>query len=118
MKKIIFILLVITLTSFCTAKDKPNIPGIGPVSEIKKIQGDFQFTEGPAADMQGNLYFSDVAANKIYKLSKDAKISVFIKPSAHANGLMFESKDKLLACQMDGQLVSIDIKTKKSCDFI
>jgi len=114
MKKLIFVLLVIMLSLFCSAKDKSYIPGIGPVNSIKKIQGDFQFTEGPAADTQGNLYFTDVSANKIYKMNKDEEISTFFEPSAHANGLMFESKDKLIACQMDGQLVSIDIETKKA----
>jgi len=114
MKKLILVLFAIMLTLFCTAKDKSYIPGIGPVSEINKIQGDFQFTEGPAADMQGNLYFTDVSANKIYKLNADGKISVFIESSAHANGLMFESKNKLIACQMDGQLISINTKTKKT----
>jgi gluconolactonase len=114
MRKVIFILFVIILTLSSTAEEKFSIPGIGPVSMIKKVQGNFQFTEGPAADMQGNLYFSDVAANKIYKMNKDGEIFVFLEPSGHANGLMFESKDKLIACQMDGQLVSINPETKKT----
>ncbi len=113
MKKLIFVLLVVTLTLLCTAKDKSYIPGIGPVNAVKKVQGDFQFTEGPAADMEGNLYFSDVAGNKIYKMDKNGEISVFLEPSGHANGLMFEGKDKLIVCQMDGQLVSINPETKK-----
>ncbi len=113
MKKFISILLVIILTLSSTAKEKSSIPGIGPVSTIKKVQGDFQFTEGPVWDMQGNLYFSDVAGNKIYKMDKNGEISVFLEPSGHANGLMFEDKDKLLVCQMDGQLISINPGTKK-----
>ncbi|MEJ2567823.1 MAG: SMP-30/gluconolactonase/LRE family protein, partial [candidate division WOR-3 bacterium] len=113
MKKITFSLLLTMFTLLCTAKDKTYIKGIGPISPVKKVQGDFQFTEGPAWDMQGNLYFSDVSANKIYKMNKDGGISVFIEPSGHANGLMFENKDKLLVCQMDGQLVSINPETKK-----
>jgi gluconolactonase len=113
MKKLILVLVVITFPLLCAAKEKPNIPGIGPVSAVKKVQGDFLFTEGPAADMEGNLYFSDVSGNTIYKMDKDREISVFLEPSGHANGLMFENKDKLLACQMDGQVISIKIKTKK-----
>lgn len=112
MKKLVFVSLVMILTLFCTAKDKSYIPGIGPVSPIKKVQGNFQFTEGPAADMEGNLYFSDVAGNKIYKMDKNGEISFFLDPSGHANGLMFEGKDKLIVCQMDGQLISINPGTK------
>jgi hypothetical protein len=44
------------------------IPGIGPVGEIVKVQGDFQFTEGPGDDGQGNLYFTDIPANRIHQL--------------------------------------------------
>jgi gluconolactonase len=113
MKKFVSILLVIIFTLSSTAKEKSSIPAIGPVSMIKKVQGNFQFTEGPAADMQGNLYFSDVAANKIYKMNTDGEISVFLEPSGHANGLMFENKDKLIVCQMDGKLISINPETKK-----
>ncbi len=113
MKKLTFSLLLIMVTLFCTAKENSSIPGIGPVGTIKKVQGDFQFTEGPASDMQGNLYFSDVSANKIYKMNTNGEISVFLEPSGHANGLMLESKDKLLVCQMDGQVISINPETKK-----
>lgn len=110
---LLIIALPMILSIPLTAKDKAYIPGIGPIGEIKKVQGDFQFTEGTAADIEGNLYFTDIPANRIYKLSNDGKISVFIEPSAHANGLMVVNKHKLLACQMDGQLVSIDLETKE-----
>ncbi len=113
MRKFISISFAIILTLSCTAEEKSSIPGIGPVSTIKKVHGDFQFTEGPARDIEGNLYFTDVAGNKIYKMDKDGEISVFLEPSGHANGLMFESNDKLIACQMDGRLVSINSTTKK-----
>jgi gluconolactonase len=112
MKKLVSSSLLIILALFCTAKGKSSIPGIGPVSAIKKVKGNFQFTEGPAVDMQGNLYFTDVLANRIYKLRKDGNILVFIESSKRANGLMFESKDKLIACQMEGQLVSINPETR------
>jgi len=113
MKKLIFSLLLIVFTVSCTAKDKSYIDGIGPISPVKKVQGDFQFTEGPASDMEGNLYFSDVSANKIYMMNKDGEISVFLEPSGHANGLMFADKNNLTVCQMDGQLVSVNVETKE-----
>ena len=114
MKKSISVTFLILFTLSCTAKEKSSIPGIGPVSAVKKNQGEFQFTEGPVWDMQGNLYFTDVAANKIYKMNEKEEISVFLEPSGHANGLMFESKDKLLVCQMDGKLISINTDTKET----
>jgi len=114
MKKLILVLFLIMFTLFCTAKENSSIPGVGPVSPVKKVQGNFEFTEGPAWDTEGNLYFSDVSANKIYKMNKNGETSVFFEPSGHANGLMFERKNKLLVCQMDGQLIAINTETKKT----
>ena len=82
------------------------IEGIGPRGEIQKVQGDFQFTEGPAWDGNGNLYFTDIPANRIYRLGEDGKIAVFLEPSHHANGLMVGGDGRLLACQMDGKCTS------------
>lgn len=90
-----------------------GIEGIGPTGEIRKVQGDFQFTEGPAWGDEGGLYFTDIPANRIYRLQDDT-VAVFLEPSHHANGLMLNADGLLLACQMDGQVISIDPETKES----
>jgi gluconolactonase len=92
--------------------ENKEIAGIGPSGPVKKVQGDFAFTEGPAADAEGNLYFSDIPNNRIHRLSASGEMSVFVEPSGHANGLMVQG-GRLLACQMDGQIVSIDLKSKE-----
>jgi gluconolactonase len=96
------------------AAQSSKIDGIGPTGDVVKVKGDFQFLEGPASDGQGNLYFTDVSGNKIHKLASDGTVSVFRDPSNHANGLMFDGQGRLLACEMDGQLVAIDIMSKKA----
>ena len=92
---------------------QPKMPQIGPTGPVVKVKGDFQFTEGPASDGKGNLYFTDIPANRIYKLDGKNEISVFLEPSNHANGLMFDGKGRLLACEMDGRLVAIDVASKR-----
>ncbi len=92
-------------------ENKP-IADIGPTGEVRKVAGDFAFTEGPAADADGNLYFSDIPKNRIHRLSASGEMSVFVEPSGHANGLMVQGS-RLLVCQMDGQLASINLKSKK-----
>src|SRR5690606_36414054 len=67
--------------SSLTAAEK--IPGIGPMSEVVKVQGNFQFTEGPASDGRGTVYFTDIPANRIYRLDSAGKVSVFLEPSNH-----------------------------------
>lgn len=95
------------------ADDESMIPGIGPVGKPVKLFTDFKFTEGPAFDLKGNLYFTDIPENKIYRVNAAGKLSVFLEPSHHCNGLMLDGENNLLACEMDGRLVSINLKNKQ-----
>jgi len=80
-------------------------------AEITQIADDLLFAEGPAADADGNLYFSDIQANLIYTWSDVKGATVFREDSGGANGLFFNSEGNLLACEgTNGRLVSIDSK--------
>lgn len=58
------------------------------------------FTEGPACDAQGNLYFTDIVNNRILVLDAGSKYPrVFRAPSGRANGLLFDIQGRLLACE-------------------
>ena len=60
----------------------------------------YQFTEGPAVDRDGNVYFVDVPASKIFKLDlPSGKISLFAENTGRASGLMFGGDGRLYACQ-------------------
>ncbi len=74
------------------------------------------FTEGPAADAEGNVFFSEITGNRILKLSPDGKLSVFREPSHRANGLAFDAQGRLLACEGAGEdggrrITRTDMKT-------
>jgi gluconolactonase len=109
------LVLLLASTLACSAEDAlpEPIPGLGPVGKVTKVHGDFMFTEGPAADGKGNLYFSDIPANKIYKLDAQGKLSVAVETSNHANGLMFNAAGELVACEMDGQIAVWDLAKKE-----
>jgi gluconolactonase len=111
MKRTFAVALLVLSTSSLMAADP--IPGIGPTGEVRKVHGDFQFTEGPAADGQGNLYLSDVAGNKLYQVDAKGALSVLLDPSNHTNGLMLNAAGKIVGCEMDGRLIEIDPATKK-----
>lgn len=88
---------------------------VAPNATVQKLAGDFKFTEGPAADKKGNVFFTDIPNNKIHKYSLDSKLTTFLENSAGANGLYFDKKGNLIACQGGGrQLVSITKKAKLS----
>lgn len=90
-----------------------GIPGIGPTKPVEKVAGGFQFTEGPAADHQGNLYFTDIPKTTIHRLSPAGKVEVFTDQSRRSNGLMFGPQGELYACEMAGQLVVWDVEKKQ-----
>lgn len=89
-----------------------QIPNIGPVGEITRAQTSFQFTEGPASDLQGNIYFSDVQRNRIHKIDTQGQLTTFLENQLGVNGLMFDPRGRLIACQT-GRIVAIDIATKE-----
>src|SRR6185295_8188584 len=89
-----------------------NIPGIGPVGPIEQRHPNLVFTEGPAADANGHLYFSDVQGNRIYKSDTNGLLSIFFPNSSACNGLMFDQSGRLIACQRDQRrIIAIDVAT-------
>ena len=64
------------------------------------------FTEGPTVAEDGTVYFTDLGNNRIMRLSTDGQLSTFRQPSHRANGLIFDSEWRLLACESgDGDTV-------------
>lgn len=101
---------VVLATSICSNLSADDIPGIGPVAESQRLHTNFAFTEGPAADAQGNLYFTDIPNGRIHKRDTKGTLTVFAEPSGHCNGLMVVA-NHLYACAMDGQLKQYDPTT-------
>ncbi|XZE55216.1 SMP-30/gluconolactonase/LRE family protein [Planctomycetaceae bacterium SH139] len=97
------------------SSDGVSIRTLGPV---EKLQGGFQFTEGPTPALAGpgesvGLYFTDIPADQILHWQAGQKAVPLIEPAGHANGLLMEAGGRLVACQMDGQVVVYDLQTKK-----
>jgi gluconolactonase len=87
-------------------KEEKKIPGIGPAGPVVKLHTKFAFTEGPAADARGNVYFSDIPNQKIYKVDTKGKLTLFRAKSNRANGLMVNAKGEIVACEMAGQVAA------------
>ena len=89
-----------------------NIPSIGPIGPIEQRHLSLTFTEGPAADALGNVYFTDTQASRIYKSDTRGLLSVFFPNSSACNGLMFDRSGRLIACQRDQRrIIAIDVAT-------
>lgn len=87
--------------------------GLHAESSVRKLAGEFRFTEGPAPDKDGNIFFTDIPNNRIHKWSTDGVLSTFLENSGGANGLYFDSDGNLIACAGGtGKLVCIDPQGK------
>ena len=89
-------LLVMSCTSQKLVKSQ-SIVNNG--AEIQLVSNQFSFTEGPASDRFGNVYFTDQPNDKIYFWDwKTNKIAEFRTGSGRANGTFFDQKGNLLTC--------------------
>ena len=91
------ILFVVSLVTF--KKISAQVPLIvAKDAQLIKIANHFDFTEGPAVDSRGNVYFTDQPNDQILKWSVDGEFEIFLTPSGRANGLYFDAVDNLYAC--------------------
>ena len=71
---------------------------VAPGAKLVKLSGGFTFTEGPASDAEGNIFFTDQPNDRLHKWSIDGKLSTFMSPCGRSNGLCFDAKGNIIAC--------------------
>src|SRR4051812_46754013 len=70
-----------------------------PGAKLEKLWSEGEFTEGPAEGPDGCVYFSDIG-NRIMKFDpKTGRTAAFRDPSGRSNGLKFDAKGRLVACE-------------------
>lgn len=94
---------VCVLLAACTSE--APLPSADPVIEPAAASREVAvvttvaFTEGPTVAEDGTVFFTDLGNNRIMRLSTDGQLSTFRQPSNDANGLIFDSQWRLLACE-------------------
>jgi gluconolactonase len=85
-------------------------PILAPGAKVEKVAGGCTFTEGPAADAEGNVYFSDCPNNRIMVLPATGEARVWKTGTRGANGMMFDREGRLVTCNSqlaaDGRTVT------------
>jgi gluconolactonase len=77
-------------------------------AQVEKLAEGFRFTEGPAVDRAGNVYFTDQPNDVVLKWSIDDKLSTFGANLGRANGLYFDRDGRLLSCSdLDNEIWQI-----------
>jgi gluconolactonase len=102
---------LLVLTSIHAAAQIPTAPG----ATLKLAADGFKFTEGPAADAKGDVYFTDQPNDRIHKwTAANGKVETFLQPCGRANGLYFGPDGMLVACaDENSELRRIDPATKE-----
>lgn len=95
--KITCLLFVGTLAiSSCKSQQK-NI--ITEDATLTLVSDAFEFTEGPAMDKHGDIFFTDQPNDRILKWkASDNSITTYLQPSGRSNGLYFDHDGNLLSC--------------------
>ncbi len=90
---------ILILCLLSASEKKPDVPLFPADAKLDKLWSDGEFTEGPAYGPGGAVYFSDIG-NRIMRFDPaSGKTSEYRNPSGRANGLKFDAKGRLVACE-------------------
>ena len=126
-----FTLLAIVLLAICSITVKSQVTSIplthqdstnaifDTTEKLQLISNQFSFTEGPATDKNGDIFFTDQPNDKIWKYSTSGKLTIFMDSTGRSNGMYFDKAGNLISCADEhNQLWSIapDKKVKVLVD--
>jgi gluconolactonase len=102
------LLLLMPVLLSAQITDKKGIVAKG--AQVEKLGDGYSFTEGPAVDAEGNVYFTDQPNDKIIRWSASTgELSTFSDKTGRSNGLYFDQKGNLIAAaDQENQLWSFD----------
>ena len=87
MKYLVILFVVSSVTSQKIATQAPTI--VAEDAQLIKIADHFEFTEGPAVDSRGNVYFTDQPNDQILKWSVDGELEIFLNAIGSFQWLVF-----------------------------
>jgi gluconolactonase len=75
-------------------------------TDVERLAGGFQFTEGPLFCPDGSLLFQDIKAERTYRYSPDGSVAIVRERTAAANGQTFGPGGRVFFCEQTGRRVS------------
>jgi gluconolactonase len=68
-------------------------------AKVELLGEGYEFTEGPAVDRRGNIFFTDQPNDRIVKWNAaDGTFTDWLKPAGRSNGTYFDKHGNLIAC--------------------
>lgn len=101
---LLFLMVCISLTGYSQQPIPPfadsvwNLKLIKPGAQLIRLPEQFKFTEGPAVDKMGNIFFTDQPNDKIWKYDINGQLTVFMDKTGRSNGLYVDKNGNILSC--------------------
>jgi gluconolactonase len=114
MKRLLIPLGIVCSFGFysCDEDDDGNRKGglIATDAQIENLGEGYSFTEGPAVDKNGNVFFTDQPNDIIYKWDAvTGDITPFLEETGRSNGMAFDKDGNLIVCaDMNGEVWKIN----------
>jgi len=87
---------------------------LAPGTQPQVLGAGYGFTEGPAADSRGNVYFSDGRNNAIHYYEVGKPVKLFVDDSIDPIGMMCNSRGELYVCEGAAyQVAAYDVHTRQ-----
>lgn len=110
---VVLCLMLTTISATVSGQQLPALRVVAPGAELQKLTGKFGFSEGPAVNKSGDIYFTDQPNDKIWKYDRNGRLSLFMDKTGRSNGLYFDKQGNLISCADESnELWSISPKKK------
>lgn len=101
-KELFIVMIMLYCLGFCACSDDDPVEKKGLIetdAQLKNLGSGYSFTEGPAVDKNGNVFFTDQPNNKIYRWdAASGAITTFLSETGRSNGMAFDKDGYLIAC--------------------
>ncbi len=94
--QVVLFAAAVVLSAGLVSATQPGV--LAPGAQVERLADGLKFTEGPASDAEGNVFFTDQPNDRILKWSVDGKLSTWLEPCGRSNGLSFDRAGNLWAC--------------------
>lgn len=106
-RRFLLLILFVLSADLTLAQDMPLTQVLLPGEGWELVADGFEFTEGPVADADGRVFFTDIPNSRIHRIDLDGKLTVFAENTARTNGLAFGPDGRLYGCRNgDRQIVA------------
>ena len=102
--RLVAVMLICVFRS-TTAQDMPITQVLIDGEGWELVGEGYGFTEGPAVDVEGNVFFSDPKNHRIYRAGLDGTVTLFAENTEKTSGLMFGPDGRLYGCSRIGNLL-------------